>query len=243
MQALMEDLVILQEMRSCSEKNVFSFFWTDRTIQMFLPNARKDRIQRLIVLSSTFYEAPLLQFLSDNLDLDDATILDCGANIGNHSVYFGAFMTKGEVHAFEALPSTYAILKRNAELNSSTNITAHGCPLGIDGNKVRIGKFLPHNLGATSFVAPDSKATGGSPSFETRSLDSFGFKNVGLIKIDVEGMQRPVLEGAADLIADCKPAICIEINERDDDVSDLLEHYGYTQRKIINKANFLYRRQ
>lgn len=45
-----------------------------------------------------------------------------------------------------------------------------------------------------------------------RTLDSFQFENVGLIKIDVEDMELFALEGAIELIKKCKPNIVIEIH-------------------------------
>lgn len=47
-----------------------------------------------------------------------------------------------------------------------------------------------------------------------RTLDSFGFKNVKLIKIDVEGHEYSVLKGAAATIAASRPAMLVEIEQR-----------------------------
>jgi FkbM family methyltransferase len=47
-----------------------------------------------------------------------------------------------------------------------------------------------------------------------RRLDEYGFKNVGFIKIDVEGHEEGVLAGALETIRSNKPALLIEIEER-----------------------------
>ena len=46
---------------------------------------------------------------------------------------------------------------------------------------------------------------------ELRPLDSFGFWNVSLLKIDVEGFEDEVLAGSERLIRDSRPVILIEI--------------------------------
>ena len=51
---------------------------------------------------------------------------------------------------------------------------------------------------------------GGDP-VEMRTLDNFGFKDVSLLKIDVEGFEDAVLAGATDTIRSNQPVILIEI--------------------------------
>ena len=51
----------------------------------------------------------------------------------------------------------------------------------------------------------------GGDRAELRPLDSFGFQNVSLLKIDVEGFEDEVLAGAERLIRDNRPVILIEI--------------------------------
>jgi hypothetical protein len=47
-----------------------------------------------------------------------------------------------------------------------------------------------------------------------RKLDSFGFTNVGFIKIDVEGFEQAVLEGARETIMRERPVIQVELEEQ-----------------------------
>ena len=49
---------------------------------------------------------------------------------------------------------------------------------------------------------------------EIRTLDSFGFASVGLIKIDAEGHEEAVLKGAADTLSRWRPSLIVEIEER-----------------------------
>lgn len=51
-------------------------------------------------------------------------------------------------------------------------------------------------------------------STKTRTLDSFGFTDVGLIKIDVEGHEMAVLAGAREMIAANRPNLIVEAEDR-----------------------------
>jgi FkbM family methyltransferase len=46
---------------------------------------------------------------------------------------------------------------------------------------------------------------------EIRTLDEFGFTNVGFIKVDVEGTERDVLDGARTIILRDRPALVLEL--------------------------------
>ncbi|NBR78651.1 MAG: FkbM family methyltransferase, partial [Alphaproteobacteria bacterium] len=46
---------------------------------------------------------------------------------------------------------------------------------------------------------------------ELRTIDSFGFRNVSLLKIDVESLEDQVLDGARETILESKPVILAEI--------------------------------
>jgi hypothetical protein len=55
--------------------------------------------------------------------------------------------------------------------------------------------------------------TDGLVSVEARSLDSLALREVGFIKIDVEGFEREVIAGARETLARERPRLLIEIEE------------------------------
>jgi hypothetical protein len=62
-----------------------------------------------------------------------------------------------------------------------------------------------------------------------RRLDDLHLRNVGFIKIDVEGYESEVLEGARDTIDACRPNFLIEIEQRHrstGNVRDLFAHFA-----------------
>jgi hypothetical protein len=62
---------------------------------------------------------------------------------------------------------------------------------------------------------------------QVETLDSFGFQDVGFIKVDVEGYEKFVLEGAQTLIAQSRPTIQLEI------VSNQCRKFNYKAEDMI----------
>lgn len=133
------------------------------------------------------------------------TVIDAGAHIGVHTVPLARLVgSRGRVYAFEPQRKIYRELVYNLRLNKIENV-------------VPLRYALGHTSGATEMNRADSSnegATGvgqGGDRVEMRPLDSFGFRNVSLIKIDVEHFEDWVLEGAQLTILRNKPVILIEI--------------------------------
>ena len=86
----------------------------------------------------------------------------------------------------------------------------------------------PGNEGGTGVGA-------GGDAAELRSLDSFGFERVSLLKIDVETYENEVLDGALDTIRRNRPVMLIEIMGGHDPETaspDVLERIAVTREKI-----------
>ena len=91
----------------------------------------------------------------------------------------------------------------------------------------------------------------GGDSVEARTIDSFGFTNVSLIKIDVEGFEDPVLRGAMSTIHQNRPALLVEIQGSHHDkfpppevrekirrTAELIRSMGY-ELSLIDKYNYV----
>ncbi|MDE1152709.1 MAG: FkbM family methyltransferase [Micavibrio sp.] len=149
-------------------------------------------------------------------------VLDIGANIGviSQALEFSGFT----VESFEPQPEVFALLRDNMKG------AAHNLALGaVAGNTVmpNIDYAAHANFGGVA-CGTVSKSRGGI-SIPVRTLDSFNFQNVGLMKIDVEGFEEAVLRGGVETIRRCSPILYLEDDRRDksEGLHKLLTELGY----------------
>jgi FkbM family methyltransferase len=132
------------------------------------------------------------------------TVVDAGANIGAHTVYFAkAVGPKGLVLAFEPQPVIHHMLCGNIALNLLHNTRAFNIGLGKEMTGWR-PPTIDYSLGA-NFGGISIETSSGGQTVEIRTLDTFNLAACHMIKIDVEGMERDVLIGAEATIAKHRP--------------------------------------
>lgn len=140
--------------------------------------------------------------------------VDVGANIGNHALFFAGHYS--QVFAFEPVPRTFRLLEMNAAL--AGNIRCFN--LGLSNESADAWIIEPtSNSGAAKILSEDEVA-GGRPAAQTRivsldTLDEVCRNRIGLMKIDVEGHELQVLQGAESLIARDRPVVLLEQRHRD----------------------------
>ena len=171
-------------------------------------------------------EIALLPFLADPARVS----LDIGANKG---VY--AWLLRDcscAVHAFEPNPKMFRFLQRLADDRITVSQLALSNRSGTAELRVprhRRGGFS--NQGASLSDVKVAENFRGVP-IEARRVDDLAIENVGFIKIDVEGFEQAVLEGARETIARDRPSLLIEMEEAhtkqpiEDDIA-AVEALGY----------------
>ena len=138
------------------------------------------------------------------------TAVDVGAHFGAVSRLLARHFAK--VHAFEAVPATFEILARNvAEL---PNVHAENLAVSNRNEELFFESTLTHSQLA-HVILPGEVAMFGAKSVSlgpiaARPLDELGLSNVDFIKIDVEGFELEVVDGARETIARDRPLIMIE---------------------------------
>jgi FkbM family methyltransferase len=135
----------------------------------------------------------------------DTTVIDAGAFIGTHTLFMSKYVgKKGRVYAFEPQRKIYRELVYNLKLNQIRNVVPLRFALGSGSEIIEMNPAADGNEGGTGIGSGGDKA-------ELRSIDSFGFRNVSLIKIDVEGFEDYVIEGAKETILKYHPILIVEI--------------------------------
>ena len=158
-----------------------------------------DHIQKVIWLTGR-WEAVLTEFVRKVLGPGD-TLVDVGANIGYYSL-LGAQIVgqQGRVYAIEASPTIYKLLQANVALNQADNIEpSNALVTDYDGEK-DFWLSWDFNLGQSSSVPRADRIQNMRSEGRVRcaALTSLvpadKLLNARLLKIDVEGAERSVLE-------------------------------------------------
>ncbi len=145
-------------------------------------------------------------------------VIDVGCFVGSHSRAFSSMVGKsGRIIAFEARKTISDIALRNSNTSTYNNITVINSGLGraeslIDVPKIDLSR--KENFGALKLKVSDHENN--LETVKLSTLDSFKINRADFIKIDVEGMEADVLEGAAKTITKSKPVIFTECNSVSD---------------------------
>ena len=130
--------------------------------------------------------------------------IDVGANIG----YFTGLMSKlagagGKVLAIEPEPQNLKLLRENVRRNDLSNVEVFPVGLGAEEGSATLGIYKPSNRGRHSMVDTDGKP---HITIPVRTLDHLLRESASavqawsLLKIDVEGYEGFVLEGAQETL-------------------------------------------
>ncbi|MDX5595708.1 FkbM family methyltransferase [Pseudovibrio sp. SPO723] len=196
-----------------------------------------DYIERQVACGQ-FYEIEILREL-DPIINECKTLVDAGANIGNHSLYWASKHPQLKIFSFEPIKETYDYLLKNVESNGfSGRIEAINAGLSEKTCAGAVEKFHPHNAGEHTIMASE---TGDLRLVRLDDVITPDTK-VDFIKVDVEGHEYEMLLGARETIKRSKPIIFIETfaNNRPR-VHDLLVTFGLKLQKEFPGSNFLYK--
>ena len=138
---------------------------------------------------------------------DGVVTLDCGANIGVHTIEWAKNMTGwGEVFSFEAQEQIYYALAGNVAINNCFNVTARNVALGSEIGKIEVPQPNYHQAGSFGSLEIIQKKSNefigqnidynNTKLIDMVTIDSLNLKRIDLIKVDVEGMEEEALNGS-----------------------------------------------
>jgi FkbM family methyltransferase len=196
---------------------------------LVLPDCRTDHIQSRILQDLRPYEEEMLADMARRV-ARDTLVLDIGANIGNHTMYLAA-VAGCQVEAFEPNTALCDALEQSTGLNGlSHRINVHRVGVGARRGLAHFAQAIPTNLGAQRLDL-------GEGDIRIVVLDDLQFRApVGMMKIDVEGMELDVLQGATGLLERDRPLVYVEcLNEKEFvAVGRLLEGLAYSYWDTFN---------
>lgn len=146
---------------------------------------------------------------------ENMTFLDVGAHVGNHALFMSKYAKK--IHAFEPNPVVRKSLETNVALNNIGNVIVHA--LGLSDVNESIPFYVPKkdHLSCGSFCSDHDERNEYYTDLEVRVGDDLvrdkNIKNISIIKIDVEGFERKVIEGLAKTIEASRPMVILEVSK------------------------------
>jgi FkbM family methyltransferase len=203
------------------------------------------------------YDPSEVSLLLEILDLrrrcygNGVVAVDCGANIGVHTVEWAKHMTGwGEIVAIEAQERIYYALAGNIAINNCFNARAINAAVSSQPGTMKMpvpNYFVHGSFGSLELKKSDRTEYIGQPidysesrmvDVPTISIDSLNLTRADLIKIDVEGMEMEALAGGAKCMETLRPMLLIEMIKSDKDAMRVwLEQRGYIA--IAAGMNFL----
>ena len=173
-------------------------------------------------------------------------VFDVGANIGLSALEFSRMAGRvGRVIAFEPHPDTAARLRANLDRNGATNVEIVQSAVGAAPGTITFYESADATLSSAS-VIPRNLVRSFDVPLTTVDLAWAGVGKpvVAVLKIDVEGGELQVLQGAGELLARDHPAILLEAwgARQLDPIHALLIAAGYAQHQPdgFEPRNYLY---
>jgi FkbM family methyltransferase len=173
------------------------------------------------------------------------TIFDVGAHIGLTAIEFSDEFPQATVYAFEPHPGNFARMKSNLVGKPEVKLFQRG--LGSEAGELPF-HFDPEHPSMARVAAHGEPVTDTIP---VDTVDSFcaanGIQSIDLMKIDVEGHEIPVLEGAVKMLSEGRIAILRIETAIDPDIAyhtqlwdlcDTLHPHGYRLFGFYDQAEF-----
>lgn len=165
---------------------------------------------------------------------DGDFVIDAGANLGWYSIQLAKRFKNIVIHAFEPIPQTFSLLKKNIELNDLKNVILHNFALGKtsgveDFFYFKGGSAIASRRNLLEHIKADKV------SCKIITLDSMvnhlQLQRLDFFKCDVEGSELDVIKGGVQSLERFLPIIYIEL------FHGWCEKFGYVPNDVISILN------
>lgn len=189
------------------------------------------------------YEYPLQRYFEE---ITQGIFVDVGSNVGKYTVKVARQLgSNGRVISIEPEISNFEILKTNVELNNLSNVTCLNAACWNKNERIKL--YLAQSTGRHSVKLPVSRDFVEVSALKLDDiLKDLQIEHVDFIKIDAEGADGEVLEGAEETIAKNQHLkIIFEASEKDTlaKCQKVLRRHGFAITPIVNIKNYYHARK
>jgi len=213
-----------------SEKEIIVFMQKSKTSYLWKLSDPRTAVACLAVTGEyEVLETKILKFFAANSEV----IFDVGANVGYYAIELGNVLRPSAVmHAFEPIPESFEQLQKNIALNAASSKVFCN-QFAISNSEGKLLLYKPRISGSSASSArnlhPEEAVDTVQVSMTT--LDKYlltnRLNNLDLLKIDVEGSELMVIEGALESIKTYQPVIFAELLRK------WCAQFGYSPNKVL----------
>jgi FkbM family methyltransferase len=177
------------------------------------------------------YEEEESAYIRGNIRETDICF-DVGANIGYYTLLFSRAANRGTVYSFEPVPLNYQMLATNLMLNNVQNVVA--CQQAVGAVKKEVDFAVARDGAYSSLVETGRKPLQERIRVPMTGLDEYcrteHVPRIDVLKVDVEGAEEQVIEGATGLLRECPPRlVMLELYE------PMLRVLGSSIERMLNR--------
>lgn len=223
---------------------------TDEDIEIALDANLKMKINLVDFVSyhiyaRGYYEEDTVRAIQSILE-PGMTFFDIGAHFGQYTLIGAAAVRPaGTVHAFEPGPEQMSYLKHNVALNQLDNVVLNQIALGDRIGEIEFSIGPKVNLGSSRIGATWDKTIKVEMTTLDAYCDTHDLSKIDVVKLDVEGAEMLVLEGARKTFAsvppkavfyECIDSLCEQYGFRASDVHDFFRSEGYALMRATRRG-------
>ncbi len=176
------------------------------------------------------YEKVHTDFLKTIIN-KDWICLDIGANIGYYTLLLSKLARNGKIYSFEPNSTNFQLLNLNVYINDFQNVITNQIALSNENNYQNFK--ITKDSAFASFKNTERSEVINTVKVKTKKFDDYvrekGIEKIDFIKIDVEGAEKLVLDGAQNVLDSLRPKIILaELCE------DNLRPFNANKESIIN---------
>lgn len=179
-----------------------------------IPRSYLSREMPRLLARGDVYEPATLRFLRRQIKGGD--VITGGAFVGDFFPALHECLAPGaQIHSFEPTPTSFAAACETIRLNDLDRVNLHPVAVGAENGVVKLLTQRPNGdpiAAGERVVDADDKAAERAVDVKLTTIDKIvpPSRKVDILHLDIEGLEKPALYGAARIIADNTPLIMLE---------------------------------